>query len=192
MEASKQIMTPSLLDHELVLKYFRDNCAACKDLPYQSLAWHVLDAMQHPLHERERYLSVWHDWSVHEESGLGSSGKRFVIRLPDKYQTPENKEHVCDCEFCGHPNTIHIPATKKECDHIGGGFVVSNTSVIRCMRCTQVVFPVPEPAPDKAVEDKILEIRDLYAKEKLDDLGPVVATIHRKLVELVELARRQK
>lgn len=175
-------MTIQILEHPLVRKYFGiEGMDQGLQKFYKSenyhpdavLAINVLDAMQQPIRKGERALQIY-NCPVHEEVIAEDyvGFHPYLLRLPDQYQTPE----------------------KKECDHVGKGFA-SNAFEVRCMKCKQVVFAVPEPAPDKAdvshtqaLEEKIEEIKKQlnYTNKGWE------AAVEILVRDLVALARRQK
>lgn len=175
-------MTSSLLDNELMQKYFG---AAGKD-DYERAcctAFNILQAMQEPIRKGDRYL-FWHKDKVTEmvwEDFMATIEESHAehLRLPDAFQ---NQEKFC-CDLHQHvPGVTEYPCTMKKptpspekcecspaCNH---GYSE------HCNCCGAL------DKPKDAVEEKIMEISMNH--------GACSGGWERELRDLVRLARDTK
>lgn len=172
---------PNLLGNELVRKYFSSvpcdhgdstespACAGC-------MAYFVLQAMQQPIKQGERYLRIeMPGGEIPDE--IGSTGipialHPLFLRLPDRFQEqPSEPDHCGHIEHWGVKSWCDRPKPDPpKCDH-GAGFV--------CAVCW------PEPKPDE-VEEKIQSIVAPFVRG-----GDKIEKELRSLVSLAEKRARE-
>jgi hypothetical protein len=188
-------MTPSLLEHPLVRKYFGDFAtqAWTTSLPFpekEFMALRILDAIQQPIRNGERYLE-W-DRVIEKVFERISDGEKvpygnIALRLPDSFQCRCSVQDICRVHPEKAMNRFQTPEKKemRYCEHI---------LINGCSQCDLI-----SPAPDKAsatdagtlVEEKIGELKHRaehywFGKQKR------LCVTEEELRELVALARRPK
>ena len=204
----------NVLDNELVRKYFgcqhkangRNLLCDCVagDAPQK-----ILDAMQQPIREGERYLYLGYTLNFQEQTSKSDWDTQFhplSWRLPDRFQ---KKEHAAvpphlsencmpECRYWVVKSAEKLqPAPEpKKCDHddfnkgdhctiCKPGFVLSKT--MPCVYCKSGVTHCGRPCkPSDAVETKIQDIAIGAAEGYLS-----VAQMDTALRELVRLARER-
>lgn len=213
-------MTPSLLDNELVRKYFGCDIRGVQTLCdhfnqqncHKSMSYRVLQAMQQPIRKGERYLVGTHKdsdiWRIVEKTWEGTEIKGWhtaYLRLPDVFQKQEC-EHSGLKRYCG--KDVYCEECKREISNL---FARCNLIIPHDGPCK------PPPAPEKltpltchlghgfssycglcdphkpkdAVEEKIKGVGDwLYANAHKMKCSP--KHIEYCLRDLVRLARETK
>lgn len=157
----------SILDNELVKRYFSapNDTPWVSDFPYpekEFMALRVLKAMEEPVKEGELYLAI------------SEYGK---VKGPQAFTSSDNwKFH---CQWLRLPDSFQKSREKEnvsdyqlKCDNCEGHFVHSCSG------------KKPDP-----VEEKISEI---YAFHHDGHVLKETASLHQRLYELVDLARRDK
>ena len=106
MDSKRTIVT--LLDNELILKYFGENDSRSQDRRTNwAMSARILRAMQEPIKKGERCLIIYIDSTIGEyvNDGMADGEKNIhpqYLRLPDRFQKQE-RPTCC----CGESNTIH-------------------------------------------------------------------------------------
>lgn len=132
-------MTTPLLENELVRKYF--GCDLCTSnwgnkshACFERISYRIFQAMSEPIKKGESWLELYGNGRVELNEGYDDDGfdpmHPYFLRLPDRFQPSPEREvakiaHVCDCEFCGHPDTVFLRTTK----------IGQPASTAKCERC---------------------------------------------------------
>lgn len=100
------------------------------------------------------------------------------------------KPHVCDCEFCGHPDTLTIPAKPpyaSDNHSVIGGCECKNEQEVSGMSKLQGAYTCKPPDP---VEEKIKKVSSWLFLNAHKMKCPL-QLIESELRELVEMVRKE-
>jgi hypothetical protein len=123
-------VTPSLLEHLLIQKYFKPDFKAyypVMDKTHQmdaeawdrcAMAYRILQAMEEPIKIGDKLLRIIHVERIEEytakidaENGF-EHGSIVCLRLPPQFQPEREKKcepFMVKCESCGYEASIHMP-----------------------------------------------------------------------------------
>lgn len=135
-------MTPSLLEHPLVKKYFSapdDECWVT-NIPYpekEFMAYRILQAMEEPINKDDLVLGYWFTDSIWKISPAPTNKTEFhpsELRLPSQFQ-PEREKFCCDLHQHV-PGVSEYPCTmKKPPSTAGCGCNRDHSSEPSCQVC---------------------------------------------------------
>jgi hypothetical protein len=212
-------VTPSLLSHPLILKYFRhcqsDWCDC--DGWTATIAQNVIRAMETKIKKGERYISL--DGFVEEVARVEMADSHFYcLRLPDQFQ-PEREKRECDCTQgrCRHGNFIgggsqigQPPSTAgcgcKGCDSQG---LMSSACICPChkkpdqAKCrvpahtcrTDCIPDIHDVAPEAEAGRPMLDAVEENVNDILVAINEGIYTknyFEKRLRELVAIVRGEK
>lgn len=177
-------MTASLLDHELVRKYFGDDSDNYRSLgPVEDrISARILTAMQEPIRKGERYLkNISHptDWYVYDNQSTDIFGFHpYALRLPDRFQKRGEESH-CDGCRCTEPTNENFASS------------ILKKSMPSSERCPPMAHPGQSSCPNCRPKDAVEEKIDELAEDWRDDSSSENKEFYVKhLRALVALARK--
>lgn len=184
-ETMRKIPGNSILDNELVKKYFGCGCfnpnrtcpaiGNCKD----EMAGNVLRAMQEPIKNGDRVLFMNTSGDVKEDTAasvcLPLTFHGTCLRLPSRFQGTEKKECGCSC----HHQANKVYESQCKCHQPAPSQTCNDPKAHGC--------GLP-PKPSEAVEEKIKQIIDEY----IESNAMSWPYLKEKLRELVAMVRKGK